>query len=218
MREKPPTYGQWWARQSRGAPWYAEIFAARQSIHDAFIAWVTATEQREAPFQSVLEVGCGCAVVYPGVFAERDYMGYDVSWKEIAWCRANRTGRARYRCGDFLVEMERPTEKFDLVFSHAVVDHVYDVEVFIEACVKQSTRWVYLTAYRGWFPELTEHRYLWDERTTSFYNDLSPSAVLAQLHALGCMGVRVEPVETGKPEIPLETVIIARAPLPPGSP
>jgi SAM-dependent methyltransferase len=223
MPQKPANYGTWWRTHPHGAAWYADIYAARQSVHDAFIAWVKATERAAGrPFGSVLEVGCGCAVVYPDVFAGRHYTGFDISEKEIAWCKVNRAfaGRA-FICGDFISDgarlcREEPSQgleaRDDLVFSHAVIDHVYDAEAFVDALVKQSKGWLYLTAYRGWFPKQDEHVYHWDDATTCYYNDLSSSKLLTQLHFLGCTNVQVMPFATGKAEIPQETVIIARVP------
>lgn len=215
MPQRPMNYGEWWRTHPHGAEWYQEIFTARQAIHDAFIAWVKATEAATKDhFGAVLEVGCGCAVVYPDIFAGRHYVGFDFSQKEIDWCVANRSQAGReFFCGDFLEPADRPRENFDLVFSHAVVDHVYDIDLFVLACVSKCKPrgWIYLTAYRGWYPELSSHVYAWDDWTTCFYNSLSAHRVSQQLIRMGCTDVRVEALPTGKPETPFETVIIARA-------
>jgi SAM-dependent methyltransferase len=214
MARRPENYGDWWRTHPHGAEWYAEIFAARQVIHAAFAAWVKATEAETGePFNSVLEVGCGCAVHYPDVFAGRRYMGFDFSQKEIDWCLANRSQAGRdFLCGDFIDPAQRPRENFDLVYSHAVVDHVYDIEAFIIACANQCKAggWIYLTSYRGWFPGIARHVYAWDEWTTCFYNSISPERVQQQLTKISCTHVEVRPIDTGKPEIPQETLIIAR--------
>lgn len=214
MPQKPANYGDWWRTHAHGADWYSEIFDARKTIHNAFVGWVKTTEAVEGqPFASVLEVGCGCAVVYPDIFLGRRYTGFDFSQKEIDWCRANRGQAGReFLCGDFIVAAERPPERYDLVFSHAVIDHVYNCDAFLAALVGASKGWVYLTSYRGWFPNLWEHVYAWDEWTTAYYNSLAPDKLHAQLKLLGCTDIRVEPIATGKPEIPQETLIIARAP------
>jgi len=212
MPQKPDNYGNWWRTHDHGAPWYAQIYVERLVIHESFIEWYRQQDAVE-PIDSVLEVGCGCAVVYPNVFIGKQYTGYDFSAKEIAWCKANRAREGRsFHCGDFIVPAERPAEKYDLVFSHAVIDHVYDCAAFLAACVERSNRWVYLTSYRGWFPAIADHVYAWDEWTTAFYNSISPGKVLTQLQALGCTDIRVEPMETGKTAIPQETIIIARVP------
>ncbi|MCE5190499.1 MAG: hypothetical protein LLG08_01800, partial [Actinomycetia bacterium] len=113
---------------------------------------------------------------------------------------------------------ERPAEKYDLVFSHAVVDHVYDIEAFVAACAGQSRGWLYLTSYRGWFPTLRDHVYAWDDWTTAFYNSLAPAQLLVQLHQLGCTDIQVKPQATGKQDISQETIVIARAPAAPTLP
>jgi hypothetical protein len=213
MPQKPANYGTWWRTHPHGAAWYADIYAARQGVHDAFIAWVKAMEKVVGrPFGSVLEVGCGCAVVYPAVFSGKNYVGYDISEKEIAWCKVNRAFAGReFLCGDFIVQNERPAEKFDLVFSHAVIDHVYDADAFVAALVQQSKGWIYLTSYRGWFPQQDEHVYWWSEENTCYYNNLSASRLLTQLHFLGCTNVQVMPFDTGG-TIPQETIVSAKSP------
>src|SRR5207245_7964518 len=133
---------------------------------------------------------------------------YDISRKEIEWCRANRSNPLHeYVLGDFI--MEGTEERFDLVFAHAVIDHVYDVDAFVRAVVEATNRWVYLTAYRGWFPELEQHRYHWSDQETCFYNDLSPAQIRRLLVGLGCRDVRVArsrtPIQPGL----WETVIVA---------
>lgn len=215
MPEKPDNYGDWWRTHPHGAEWYQEIFNARQLIHDTFIAWVKMTESiTGVRFASVLEVGCGCAVVYPDVFAGRRYMGFDFSQKEIDWCLANRKQAGRdFLCGDFIDPAQRPRENFDLVFSHAVIDHVYDIDAFVLACLAQCRAggWLYMTSYRGWFPAIERHVYAWDDWTTAYYNSVAPERVRRQLLRMGCQNVEVAPQATGKPEIPEETIIIAQS-------
>ena len=73
--------------------------------------------------------------------------------------------------GDFLkIDFSK---KFDLVFSHAVVDHVYDMDSFILKIINLSKKYSYITAYRGFFPELKKHKINWNNEDGSYYNDLS---------------------------------------------
>ena len=126
----------------------------------------------------------------------------------IEWCRANRHNPLHdYVPGDFIAE--GVGERFDLVFAHAVVDHVYDIDAFVRAAVEASNRWIYLTAYRGWFPDLDAHRYNWSEQDTCFYNDLSPTQIQRLLVGLGCRMVAVTHSATPiQPDV-WEAVIVA---------
>ncbi|MBU0706724.1 class I SAM-dependent methyltransferase [Patescibacteria group bacterium] len=202
-------YGRWWNENGLDVSWYRHaLFEPRRAIHEAFVAWTEA----HGPFSRVLEVGCGCAFFYPEVFSEAQYMGVDISAKEIGWSRGNDPrGHHTYLCGDItkMVGVDIEPEGFDLVFSHAVVDHVPDVDLFLQACVRASRGRVYLTSYRGWFPELATHRQCWSPAHTCFYNDLSPSRVEECLNLLGCQGITVAKADNGS--LP-ETLITMRVP------
>jgi len=206
--ERPANYGEWWNTNAKEVSWYQEIHDARAPIHEAFIRWIREHDTASEPIRSVLEIGCGRGVRYPELFADRRYFGYDISRKEIEWCRTNRHNPHHdYLFGDFIAE--RLTETFDLVFAHAVIDHVYDIDAFVRASVEASQRWVYLTAYRGWFPDLVTHRYTWSESDTCFYNDVSPTQIATLLRELGCFHTTVTHSESQIAGVGWETQIIA---------
>lgn len=208
---KPSNYGEWWNTNAKEVAWYQDIHDARASIHEAFMRWFAEHDRLDDPIRSVLEIGCGRGVRYPALFADRRYVGYDISRKEIEWCRTNLSNpRHEYILGDFIAD--GIGQRFDLVFAHAVIDHVYDVDAFLRAALRATNRWVYLTAYRGWFPDLREHRYSWSDQDTCFFNDLSPTRVQGLLTALGCRSVRVAPSEAVIQPAGRETVVIAERP------
>jgi Methyltransferase domain len=207
-RPKPATYGTWWDNNEKGVEWYEEIFYARRGVHESFLDWVRALDANGQGPRSVLEVGCGRAVIHAEFFKDHRYTGFDISAKEIEWCRVHRARPGHdYRHGDIIET--RFAEKFDLVFSHAVIDHVYDINAFLAALVSASSDWIYVTSYRGWFPDLASHTYRWNETDTCFYNDISAPETEALLGRLGCRQIRVFPLDTLKAEIPRETVILA---------
>jgi len=207
-RAKPETYGSWWNNNEKGLDWYEEIFNSRRVVHEAFLDWVRSLDAQGRGPCSILEVGCGRAITYPEFFKARRYFGFDVSAKEIDWCRLHRASPGHeYGHGDIIEA--RFAEKFGLVFSHAVIDHVYDINAFLAALVGASSGWVYVTSYRGWFPDLASHTYRWNETDTCFYNDISAPETKALLGRLGCRHIRVFPLGTLKAEIPQETVILA---------
>jgi hypothetical protein len=107
-----------------------------------------------------------------------------------------------------------PDEKFDVVFSQGTIDNSYDMDAMLRAMVACS-KWIYLTAYRGWFPDLPEHRYSWSEDTTCFYNDISPTVVRETLVGIGCSEIEITAIDMGEREnnpIRYETRIVARVP------
>jgi len=74
-------------------------------------------------------------------------------------------------CTDFL--KKSLNKKFDLVFSHALIDHVYDVDLFVEKIIESSNRSAYITAYRGYFPDLEKHVMRRNNLEGTYYNDVS---------------------------------------------
>jgi hypothetical protein len=87
---------------------------------------------------------------------------------------------------------------------------VYDIDRFLAALAGASRKWLYVSAYRGWFPELSEHVYRWHENDTCYYNDLSPQASARVLESVGSAEVKTYPLATGRTDIPFETVVTAR--------
>jgi len=208
VRFKPACYGEWWRGRAADVDWYTWMYESRRDAHEDLLAFVRRLKAAGETVDSILDVGCGCGVGYREAFADRRYVGMDLSEKTISWCRDQQSGRQSFISGDII--LDQPEEKFDLVFSQGTIDNSYDVNAYLRAMVRVSRGWVYLTAYRGWFPELDEHRYLWDRATTCFYNDVSPIEVERVLRRMGCTQVSVEPLAMGGDA--LETRIIARAP------
>lgn len=206
-RLKPESYGTWWNTNGAGLDWYQMIYGFRKQVHDYFTEWVNARQD----IQSVLEIGCGRAYPYSNIFAEYRYTGCDISQKEIDACHQYENPLHSYFCIDFLGETSLP-EKYDLVFSHAVIDHVYDISLFLKRAAAASRKYIFLTAYRGWFPELDYHNYEWDESATCYQNRVSPREAAAILKSKGCVEVRVLPLECNNVHdaISHETAIIAQ--------
>ncbi|MCA8942998.1 MAG: methyltransferase domain-containing protein [Planctomycetes bacterium] len=204
----PPHYGRWWKNHDGGLDWYEWMFEGREPVHRDLIAWATAPANR---VESVVDFGCGLEVGYTDAFAEKRYVGIDISHRNVDWCRRNRKNpKHAHWCADF-VEEPLP-EKFDLVFSSGTIDNTYDIDACLRAMVRASKKWIHVTCYRGWFPELDEHRYSYAPQHDCFYNDLSPKRAARTLREAGCTDVRIDRVASGKDDIPFETRIIARVP------
>jgi len=98
-----------------------------------------------------------------------EYTGTDISETAIKQCKKNSS--FEFIAGDFL-KLDF-TKEYDLVFSHAVIDHVYDMDAFVSKIVKLTKQFAYITAYRGYFPELKKHKMNWNHEDGSYYNDFS---------------------------------------------
>ena len=87
----------------------------------------------------------------------------------IDFCKKN--SPYQFRCSDFI--KEDLNEKFDLVFSHAVIDHVYDIDAFLKRIVNTTKKFAFVNSYRGYFPDLKEHKMKWRDDQACYFNDIS---------------------------------------------
>ena len=97
-----------------------------------------------------------------------------------------------------------------MVFSQGTIDNTYDIDAFLKAMVNFSKKWIYITAYRGFFVDLDQHSYTYSKDQGVYYNDISPYATFATLKNLGCKNINIFPSPTHYEEIPFETVITAQ--------
>lgn len=67
----------------------------------------------------------------------------------------------------------RLENKFDLVYSHAVIDHVYDIDAFMTKILDTCTKFAYINSYRGYFPQLDAHKSTWRDDVACHFNDIS---------------------------------------------
>jgi hypothetical protein len=207
---RPANYGSYWRAKQDFVAWYTWMHNGRIEQHRCFQQWFSAIDRLEH-VDSVLELGSAISVAYAEFFADRRYVGADLAEHLIAWCHANRVRpRHDYVACDF-IEHDF-AEKFDVVFSQGTIDNTYDMDGFLQAMVRASRRWIYATAYRGFFADMVEHKTLWCEEHGCFYNDISPKRVYQVLRDCGCRDIAVLPSYTGRPDIAYETLIIARVP------
>ncbi len=211
---RPSGYGTWWRNHGGGPKWYAWMYEDRRKMHEDFLKWVGAREQQGDFMQTILDLGCGVGVGYHEAFAAKRYVGVDLSERNVLWCREQRRNPLHeYQCADFVAEPLK--ERFDLVFSSGTLDNCYDIDTGLRAMVRHAGKWIYATFYRGWFPDLGEHRYQWSVEHTCFYNDASPQRIRETLEQAGCQDITVEPVVAAGSDrraIPFETRVIARVP------
>jgi SAM-dependent methyltransferase len=158
-------YGKSWTKDNQ---WYNEIHNSNPLVHKDFVRYL----KEKNDVKTVLEIGCGTGI-YPiqmkELFAGIQYTGMDISQTAIDYCKKN--SQQEFICGDF-IKMDM-AKKYDLVFSHAVVDHVYDIDIFISKIAKITKKYAYINSYRGYFPDLNKHKMTWDGHDGCYYNDLS---------------------------------------------
>ena len=140
--------------------------------------------KKKSDVKSVLEVGCGTGV-YPvktaELFKDIEYTGNDFSQQCVDYCKKN--SKFNFICGDFI--KMKPEKIFDMVFSHSVVDHVYDPVKFIENIVKSTKRYAYISNYLGYFPDLGKHKMNWRDDQGCSYNNLSINQLKEDLIKMG---------------------------------
>lgn len=211
IRYRPPGYGDWWRNHKGGIEWYSWMYNSRRMVHEQFVGWVRGRDRAGDRLEAIMDAGCGMGVGYAEQLADRRYTGVDLGPANVEWCRTHRSNPLHdYVCADLL---EQPLERqFDVVFSSGTADNSYDLEAFLGALVAHSRKWIYVTLYRGWFPDLDDHEYSWDPATTCYYVDAAPGRIRSLLEGLGCRDIEIGPVPTDNREIRMETRIIARVP------
>jgi len=212
-RWRPPDYGRCWRDHAADLPWYEWMYDTRRTMHEEALQWIHSFDQSPHPLSSIADFGCGLGVGYADALADRRYVGFDLVESSIDWCRQNRSNpRHEYHHLDFI---RHPTpQRYDAVISSGTIDNAYDVEAFLDAMINASSRWIYLTCYRGWFPDLDEHNYSWVDADRCFYTNVAPRRIREFLQQRGCENITVEPRPTGRADIPLETRVIATVPPP----
>ncbi len=210
----PNSYGECWQQGENALEWYEWMHDSRRKVHQNLVEWVAERDRAGDHISSIADLGCGLAVGYCNYFAKKKYIGVDLSRKNIDWCKANRANPMHeYHCLDIITGTL--PEAVDLVFSSGTIDNSYDIDAFLRAMVRNSRKWIYATMYRGWFPDLRDHRYEWRDEHKCFYNNCSPSRIRETLADLGCTNVLVEPLATGEAigaASSYETMTIARVP------
>jgi SAM-dependent methyltransferase len=148
--------------------WYDKIHNENTELHQNFNNYISSKND----VKTILEVGCGTGI-YPlkhvELFINKEYTGIDFSKPNIEFCKKNSS--FEFIHGDFL--KMKLDKKYDLVYSHAVIDHVYDIDEFLKRIVKICGKYAYVNAYRGFFPDLHDHKMNWRDNDNCYYNDLS---------------------------------------------
>ena len=177
---KKSSYGKNW--QVVGEEFYSKIgiLEQRPLLHNNFLNYLTSKDD----VKTILEIGCGMGI-YPikfkNLFENKEYLGLDIGEPAIDFCK--KKSDFNFMCGDLLkIKLDK---KFDLIFSHAVIDHVYDIDSFLDRIVTLCGKYAYISAYRGYFPNLKEHKMTWDNEKGCHYNNLSVKRLKEKLITSG---------------------------------
>lgn len=174
-------YGTTWQERSgeEQSNWYKRMHESCIPVHEHFMKYM-----EKCSINTVLEIGCGTGQYPIGlkhIFNGKKYTGLDISQTAIDYCKTK--SDFEFICTDFL--KKKLNREFDLVYSHAVIDHVYDIELFIKNIIKLSNKNAYITSYRGYFPDLENHKMNWNDSEGSYYNDISVKQITHELIDLG---------------------------------
>lgn len=168
-------YGGYW--QKKDSDFYKMIYSDTPKIHEYFQEWYL----KQNGINTILDVGCGDGVYGRTIFKNQLYHGVDISEGAIKQAVSKNENKNHvYRVSDFISDTYYDGIYYDLVFSLSVIDHVYDIDKFIRKCVKIAKKYVWITAYYGYYPKLKSHKMEWHPETTCYQNKLS----LIQLHNL----------------------------------
>ena len=167
-KKKPEGYGSWW--QEKNTEFYDKIYDDTPKLDVPFKEWLSKLDD----FNSVLEIGCGDGRQGKNLFESKTYHGLDLNKNIIKKnIDGNKNNNHSYRSSDFISDEYYDNLQYDLVYSLSVIDHVYDIDSFIKKCVKIAKKYVWITAYYGYHPDLKKHEMRWHEKFQCYHNKLS---------------------------------------------
>lgn len=181
--------------------WYEWTHNTVYTIHQHFICWTIRMLRRGS---SVLEVGAGKYGWYTQTFRDKPYVAMDADEAVFNHRCAAHNWPDQHSQLWGSIERTQIGRQFDLVFSHAVIDHAPDPDLFIRKSIEASRKYIYIMSYRGYFPALPEHKI--EKNTTDgyYYNDISIPQVRRLLDGLGHK-YELQEVATGLPELEIQS-------------
>lgn len=133
---------------------YNEMYSNREITHNHFIKWV----KFRTEITTALEIGGG-------------YSKHKDLFQNYTSIEINQKIKASYIINSDFMNYKEP-KKYDLVFSHAVIDHIKRPNEFILKSIKLAKKWVYHSIYRGCVYS-SKHQKPTIDRDGYLYNNLS---------------------------------------------
>ncbi len=167
-------YGETW--QGLDDKFYERLYKKGIKENENFISYI-----QNKKLDNVLEIGCGSGMI-PRNHKElfNYYTGIDVSKTAIEIARKN--SEFKFIAGDFMkIDLQ---EKFDLIFSFAVINHVPNVNEFIEKIINHSNRYTYTYASHDQTIKHDEHKMIFAKNEGIFNTELSIEYIKKQLTGL----------------------------------
>ena len=186
------SYGDTW--QGQDNQFYEDMHKHGFKKNEDFVKYI----EEKSDVKSVLEIGCGTGVYpikYKQLFENKEYCGIDVSKSAIKYCEKN--SKFDFICDDFLkLNLDK---KFDLVYSHGVINHVQDIDSFFKKIIQVTGKYAYIQASHGYFPDLEKHKMVWAKNEGIYNSDLSVKQTHETLLKLGLQENEfiIRPQETG---------------------
>tara|TARA_Y100000593_G_C4321206_1_gene343901 strand:- start:6555 stop:7187 length:633 start_codon:yes stop_codon:yes gene_type:complete len=204
---KPKDFGKFWGEgkyeDKDFVEWYKWMYDSRIAINKAFIDWALSKD-----INSIADFGCGIGIGFNEAFKDKEYIGSDISQRNIDWANKNNTNpKHSYICSDFITE---PLDaKVDVVHCNGTLDCVWNINKALESLVNNTNKWIYASCCYGWHPELDTHQYIWVDDQKVYSNLTSPIEAKRVLKDLGCKNIKVFPMEKDTGNMLTETIIIA---------
>ncbi len=194
-KSKPKKYGTWWKQKDK--KFYDDIYNDTPKLDEPFKKWINTKDN----INTILEIGCGDGRYSKILFSSKKYHGIDINENIIKLnILENKNSNHSFKSGDFISDSSLDNNKFDLVFSLSVIDHVYDIDGFITKCINLADKYVWITAYLGYHPDLKSHKTKWKKELSCYHNNLSVSGLEKLLRELN-VKFSIEPypyVDRGK--------------------
>ena len=159
--------------------YFRGMFESRPESHQLLLNFLKSLPD----VKTIAEIGCSIGmypIKFKDIFTNYEYSGYDFAKNSIEYCKKN--SKFEFICTDFL--KTEITKKYDFVFSMGVVDHVYDIDLFVKKIIDISKKYAYINVYRGYFPDIDNHKMNWNDSDGVYYSDVSVKQIKRLLISL----------------------------------
>ena len=208
-KKRPKGYGSYWSKdkykEKNFVDWYVWMYESRLKINKDFISWINNND-----IESIADFGCGIGIGFNKAFEDKEYIGIDISERNINWCKKNyKNPKHKYMCMDFIADSL--PQKVDVSVCNGTLENVWSINDALRGMVNSSEKWIYASCFMGWYPDLKSHKYSWEDKKKVYSSLISPAESRVVLEDLGCTDIQIFPAKKGlDDESGYETIIIAR--------